>query len=183
MDPSTPSGPHRDRLAAVAIALLSSAVVVGVALVMTTRPAAAMPLDVSWLPLFNAVLNASSAILLVSGYLFIRRRRVSAHLRCMLGAFAVSALFLVSYVVYHARAGSRPYGGQGPVRVIYFVLLVSHVVLAAAILPLALTTLHRAWRGQFVRHVWIARRTLPVWLYVSVTGVAIYVMLYHFSAP
>ena len=178
-----PDGGMRDRLAVVTIGLLSSAVIVGVALVMATRPAAGVSLDVSWLPLVNAVLNAGSAILLVAGFVFIRRRRITAHLRCMLGAFTLSALFLVAYVVYHARTGSRPYGGHGAARLAYFVLLVSHVVLAAAILPLALTTLHRAWRGDFAHHVRIARRALPVWLYVSVTGVVIYVMLYHLSGP
>jgi putative membrane protein len=183
MGSPAPNGGVRDRLAVVTIALLSSAVIVGVALVMATRPAAGVAVDVSWLPLFNALLNASSAVLLVAGYAFIRRRRVTAHLRCMLGAFALSATFLVTYVVYHARAGSRPYEGHGAARVIYFVLLVSHVILAAAILPLALSTLHRAWRGEFARHVSLARRTLPVWLYVSVTGVVIYVMLYQLSAP
>src|SRR5262245_19668707 len=115
------------------IALLSSAVVVGVALVMATRPAAAAALDVSLLPLVNALLNAGSTVLLITGYLFIRRRRITAHLRCMLGAFLLSTLFLISYVVYHARAGSRPYGGHGAIRAIYLVLLVSHIVLAGAI--------------------------------------------------
>jgi uncharacterized membrane protein YozB (DUF420 family) len=133
------------------------------------------------LPFVNALLNGSSAVLLGLGYAFIRRRRVTAHRRCMLGAFAVSLLFLVSYVVYHAQAGSRPYAGHGAARAIYLVLLISHIILAAAILPLALTTLYRAWRGDFSRHVRIARRTLPLWLYVSVTGVVIYVMLYHFG--
>ena len=99
----------------------------------------------------------------------------------MLSAFSLSALFLISYVVYHVQAGSRPYEGQGLTRVIYFVLLVSHVILAIAILPLALTTLRRAWRGDFARHAAIARRTLPIWLYVSVTGVVIYLMLYEFT--
>lgn len=165
------------------IALLSAAVVVGVALVMATRPAAGAHLGVSWLPLVNALLNTGSTVLLITGYLFIRQRRVTAHLRCMLGAFLLSSLFLVSYVVYHARAGSRPYGGQGMIRVVYFVLLVSHIVLAAAIVPLVLTTLRRAWRGEFTRHVWMARRTLPIWLYVSVTGVVIYLMLYQLSPP
>ena len=168
-------------MATVVIALASVAVVLAVGLVMAIRPAARGRLDVSVLPLVNAVLNGSSAVLLVAGYLFIRRRWVTAHLRCMLGAFALSSLFLVSYVVYHAQAGSRPYGGHGAVRVIYFVLLVSHIVLAGTIVPLVLTTLHRAWRGDFARHVWIARRTLPVWLYVSVTGVVIYLLLYQLS--
>jgi putative membrane protein len=133
------------------------------------------------LPFVNALLNGASAVLLGFGYAFIRRRHVTAHRRCMLGAFAVSLLFLVSYVVYHAQAGSRPYAGHGAARAIYLILLISHIILAAAILPLALTTLYRAWRGDFSRHVRLARLTLPLWLYVSVTGVVIYVMLYHFG--
>jgi putative membrane protein len=132
----------------------------------------------SILPFMNAVLNAGSAVCLVAGYAFIRRRRIPAHRAAMLTAFALSTLFLISYVTYHVQAGSRPYGGQGITRAIYFVLLLSHVILAVAIVPLALTTLRRAWRGDFVRHARLARRTLPLWLYVSVTGVVIYVMLY-----
>jgi uncharacterized membrane protein YozB (DUF420 family) len=123
-------------------------------------------------------LNATSAVLLAVGYLFIRRRRVAAHLACMLSAFGVSTLFLVSYVVYHYNAGSRPFGGQGWIRPVYFVLLISHIILAAAIVPLALTTIYRALTGQLPRHMRIARWTLPIWLYVSVSGVAIFLMLY-----
>lgn len=137
----------------------------------------------SILPFVNALLNAGSAVCLVAGYVFIRRRRVPAHRAAMLSAFALSTLFLISYVTYHLQAGSRPYGGQGITRIIYFVLLLSHVILAVAILPLALTTLRRAWRGDFVRHARIARRTLPLWLYVSVTGVVIYLMLYRLTPP
>jgi putative membrane protein len=136
----------------------------------------------SILPFVNALLNAGSAACLVAGYVFIRRRRVRPHRAAMLGAFALSTLFLLSYVTYHLQAGSRPYGGHGVTRVIYFALLLSHVILAVAILPLALTTLRRAWRGDFVRHAQLARRTLPIWLYVSVTGVVIYVMLYRLAA-
>ena len=173
----------RDRFVFSGIAVVSSAVVVAVALLMSgPSPPAGTRVDLSILPFVNAVLNGTSAVLLSLGYAFIRRRRVTAHLGCMLGAFAASVFFLLSYVVYHAQAGSRPYGGHGAARAIYLVLLVSHVILAAAILPLALTTLYRAWRGDFPRHVRIARRTLPLWLYVSVTGVVIYVMLYHVGA-
>jgi uncharacterized membrane protein YozB (DUF420 family) len=97
----------------------------------------------------------------------------------MLGAFGVSALFLLSYVVYHATAGSVPFRGEGFIRPVYFALLISHIVLAAAIVPLALVTIHRAWSARFDRHRRIARWTLPIWLYVSVTGVIVYLMLYH----
>jgi uncharacterized membrane protein YozB (DUF420 family) len=132
------------------------------------------------LPALNATLNALSAILLTSGYILIRRGRRDLHKRCMLAALTTSALFLVSYVIYHLNTGSRPFPGQGGIRVVYFVILITHVILAAAILPLALITTARALKDQFGRHVRIARWTLPLWLYVSVTGVVIYLMLYQF---
>jgi uncharacterized membrane protein YozB (DUF420 family) len=131
------------------------------------------------LPLVNATLNAVAAVLLTIGYLLIRRRRRSAHRAFMIAAFVTSALFLASYTVYHAQAGSRPFAGQGIQRAVYFAILISHVVLAAAVPPLALVTLFRALMGQHPAHARIARWTLPVWLYVSVTGVAVYVMLYQ----
>jgi len=133
----------------------------------------------TWLPTLNASLNATAALLLATGYLMIRRRRVRAHRACMIAAFATSALFLLSYVIYHLNAGSKPFEGEGPVRLLYFVILVSHVVLAAAVLPLAIVTLLRALRGRFDRHAAIARWTLPIWLYVSITGVVVYLMLYR----
>ena len=168
-----------DRLAVSVIGALSAAVVVAVAVLLMGRAPAAGGLDVSALPKLNATLNAGSAILLATGYVFIRRRHVVAHLSCMVGAFVLSTVFLISYVVYHFHAGSRPFAGQGWIRPVYFSLLVTHVVLAAAIVPLALTTIWRALAGRFDRHVWIARWTLPLWLYVSVTGVVIYWMLYR----
>lgn len=131
------------------------------------------------LPALNASLNAISAVCLVSGYLFIRRGRVVFHKRCMLSALGASACFLISYVVYHANVGSRPFPGAGAVRYVYFTILITHVVLAATILPLALVTATRGLRAQYDRHVKIARWTLPLWLYVSVTGVVIYLMLYQ----
>lgn len=136
-------------------------------------------MTVSDLPTVNALLNATAGVLLATGWTFIRRGRVAAHRRCMLGAFAASCLFLVSYVVYHAHAGSRPFTGQGVARGVYFAVLISHVLLAAIIVPLALVTLRRGLRGDYVRHRRIARWTFPVWMYVSVTGVVIYLMLYH----
>ena len=133
------------------------------------------------LPALNASLNATSAVFLSIGWLLIRRRRIEAHRRCMLTAFVVSALFLISYVVYHANVGSVPYQGQGAIRTVYFAILITHVILAAAILPLAIVTLSRALSRRFDRHRKIARWTLPIWLYVSVTGVVIYVMLYRIN--
>jgi uncharacterized membrane protein YozB (DUF420 family) len=135
--------------------------------------------NVSDLPTLNAALNATSGVLLFSGWLLVRRGRIEAHRRCMLGAFTASCLFLVSYVVYHAQAGSRPFSGDGAIRAVYFAILITHVLLAAAIVPLALVTLARALRGDYARHRRIARWTYPVWMYVSVTGVVIYLMLYH----
>jgi len=134
---------------------------------------------VSDLPALNAALNGLATLLLLSGYAFIRLRKIEAHRACMLAAVTASALFLISYLVYHANAGSKPFPGTGPVRVVYFFILITHVVLAAAIVPMVLVTLSRALKQQFVRHAAVARRTLPVWLYVSVTGVVIYVMLYR----
>ena len=136
-------------------------------------------ISVSDLPALNAMLNGTSGILLTIGYLFIRARRIAAHKVCMLSAFGVSALFLASYLIYHYYHGATSFTGGGWVRFFYFAILLSHIVLATAILPLALATLYRALRGQFERHVRIARWTLPIWLYVSVTGVVVYAMLYH----
>ena len=136
-------------------------------------------MSVADLPALNATLNAIAAVLLVIGYVLIRRGRIQQHRRVMLTAFATSALFLVSYVTYHANAGSRPFGGQGPIRIVYFAILISHVILAAAILPMALITLTLGLRERFDRHMRIARWTLPIWLYVSVTGVIVYLMLYQ----
>jgi putative membrane protein len=170
----------RDRVALWIIGGLSL-VIVGLvaALLLGHRPGRPWSAQVAALPALNAALNATSAVLLAVGWLAIRRRRVALHRACMLGACLVSALFLVSYVTYHYFAGSRPFGGRGWIRAVYFPILVSHVVLAAAMVPFVLTTVYRALSGQFARHVVIARRTLPVWLYVSVTGVIVYVLLYH----
>jgi uncharacterized membrane protein YozB (DUF420 family) len=131
------------------------------------------------LPAVNATLNALSAALLVIGYGFIRRGDVRRHRACMVSAFCLSVLFLVSYVIYHYHAGSMPFPGIGWIRPVYFLLLISHVVLAAVVPPLAIVTLARGARGDVTRHRRIARWTLPIWLYVSVTGVVIYWMLYH----
>ena len=136
-------------------------------------------MELSSLPTVNALLNGLSAVLLTTGYLLVRQGRTDQHRLCMLAAFGTSTLFLVSYLVYHANVGSVAFTGQGAVRVTYFAILVSHIVLAALILPLAIVTLVHALRGSFDRHRKVARLTLPVWLYVSVTGVVVYVMLYR----
>jgi putative membrane protein len=136
-------------------------------------------MSVTDLPALNASLNGLAGLFLIAGYRFIRQRQIAAHRASMLCAFAASALFLISYVIYHASAGSKPFPGTGPVRAAYFFILITHVVLAAVILPMALITLSRALGQRFDRHVRIARWTLPLWLYVSVTGVVIYLMLYR----
>ncbi|HUI07708.1 MAG TPA: DUF420 domain-containing protein [Verrucomicrobiae bacterium] len=137
----------------------------------------------SELPAVNATLNATSAVFLGLGYRFIRQKRVAAHRACMLVAVAVSVLFLVSYVTYHAQVGSKHFEGQGWARPVYFSILLTHTVLAVVVaLYLAPVTLYRALRQRFDRHKVIARWTLPIWFYVSVTGVVIYFMLYHWYA-
>jgi len=141
-------------------------------------------MDYTILPHVNAVLNATSGALLVAGFYFIRRRRVRAHLTCMVGALCVSALFLVSYLTYHfGHQAVTRFAGQGFVRPVYFVILVSHTILATAIVPLVAFTVGRAARGQFARHRRVARWTFPLWLYVSVTGVVVYLMLYQLYPP
>ncbi len=172
-----------DRVALSMIGLVSSLVVIAVGFLLLGRqPQMGAVHTVSALPIVNAVLNGTSALLLTAGYGFIRQRKVRAHKTCMLTAFGVSSCFLVSYVVYHYHAGSKPFGGHGWIRGIYYPLLISHLVLAALIVPFALTTIYRAWWGQFARHRRIARWTLPMWLYVSVTGVIVYWMLYHLGS-
>ncbi len=135
--------------------------------------------SLSLLPHLNATLNATSAALLFAGFYFIRRGRVTAHLRCMTAALVVSSAFLVSYLVYHAHHGTTRFAGQGLVRPVYFTILTTHTLLAAAIVPLVAVTLRRARRGDFGRHRRIARWTFPLWLYVSVTGVIVYLLLYQ----
>lgn len=130
------------------------------------------------LPAVNAALNALCAVLLLIGFGFILRRNVPAHRRTMKTAFVVSVLFLASYLTYHRHAGVHRYPGTGTARTVYLAILATHTVLAAAVVPLVLRTLHLATRGRFVEHRRIARWTLPIWFYVSVTGVVVYFMLY-----
>lgn len=140
-------------------------------------------IDVTAMPAINAALNATSAVLLTSGYLFVRNRHVTAHKTCMLSAFATSTLFLVCYLVYHFNVGHVKFQGSGAIRLVYLAMLGSHVLLAFAVVPLSLVTLYRALGEQFDRHKRFARWTLPIWLYVSVTGVLVYWMLYWLYPP
>ena len=170
--------PGRERFWVSAIAILSLGVVAAVAyLLLAPRSGPDTGVDVSGLPALNAILNGLSGLQLAIGYILIRRRRIIAHRRFMQGAFAASVLFLASYVTYHALSpGPRGYAGGVPG--LYYAVLLSHIVLAATVVPLALLTLYRGWTDQRSRHRRIARIALPVWLYVSVTGVAVYGFLY-----
>ncbi len=139
----------------------------------------------SWadLPALNASLNGASAVFLLCGFWFIRQKRVLPHRLCMGTAFLISVVFLACYLAYHAHAGVVRFGGQGWVRPLYFFILTTHTLLAAAVPVLAVMTLYRALRGDFVGHKKIARVTFPIWLYVSVTGVVVYWMLFHLYTP
>jgi putative membrane protein len=172
--PKTPAG-----WAIGAISLLI--VLIVAALLLIPRQTTAGRFDLSLLPLFNAGLNGTSGLLLLAGYIFIRHRQIKWHRFCMLSAFSLSALFLISYVIYHTLAGATSFTGQGWLRPLYFTILISHIILAALTPPLVLTTLYRAWQGAFGPHRHIARWTLPVWLFVSVSGVLVYLMLYHWN--
>jgi putative membrane protein len=131
------------------------------------------------LPAFNALSNAVAGIMLAAGFFFIRRGNVRAHRTCMLTAFGVSIAFLISYLIYHAHAGDVRFLGRGTIRPVYFTILITHVLLAMVIVPLAIITLRRALKGRFVAHRAIARWTWPIWMYVSVTGVIVYLMVYQ----
>ena len=174
----------RDRLALPVIGVVSALVVFSIGFVLLLRQTEIQRgYDVSALPTLNAFLNGTSAVLLTVGYVFIRLKKVTAHKTCMVTAFGMSSLFLISYLIHHYRVGSVLFGGTGFIRPVYFTLLISHIVLAACIVPLVLITIYRAWNEQFEKHMRIARWTLPLWLYVSVTGVIVYWMLYHLYGP
>ena len=136
-------------------------------------------MTVTDLPALNASLNAISFVLLVTGYYFIRTRQWRKHRACMLAALVMSGLFLTSYVIYHAQVGSVPFQKTGWIRTLYFVVLIPHVILAALMVPPVIITVSRGLSGKYDKHRRIARWTLPVWLYVSITGVIVYVMLYR----
>jgi putative membrane protein len=140
-----------------------------------------MGFDLSFLPTVDAALNSTSATLLILGYVFIRRGNVPAHKTCMISAVATSALFLICYLVYHYFHGTTRFAGSGALRAVYLAILGSHTILAAVIVPLVGLTLYHALRKRFDLHRRIARWTLPIWLYVSVTGVVVYWMLYHLN--
>ena len=136
-------------------------------------------IEVRDLPGLNAILNSTSAILLIIGWILIRQRKIEAHRKVMIAAFSVSVLFLISYLIYHSQAGAVRYQKTGPIRTVYFSVLLSHTILAAFVPFMAIMTLVRGLKGNYARHRAIAVWTLPIWLYVSVTGVVVYWMLYR----
>jgi putative membrane protein len=140
-------------------------------------------LSYSSLAPLNAILNSTAFLLLVAGFVFIKRKNVAAHRACMLSALAVSVAFLISYLIFHWHFGDVRFSGTGWIRPVYFTILIPHIILAGTIVPLALVTLYYALRGRFRSHRRVARWTLPLWIYVSVTGVVIYVMLYLLYTP
>jgi putative membrane protein len=151
-------------------------------LIYVRAPSASHTEQLAWLPGFNAACNAISAALLVGGYRAIRRGRIAVHMRLMLAALTSSALFLAGYVAHHALHGDTRFAGEGSIRAVYFALLVSHIVLSVVVLPLILSTLYFALSGRFAVHRRVARVTLPLWLYVSVTGVLVYAFLRAYAA-
>jgi putative membrane protein len=134
-------------------------------------------INVSYLPKFHAFINGTCAVLLVVAYFAIRSKNIALHKTLMMSTFVLSSIFLISYVIYHSQAPATKFGGEGAIRYFYFFVLISHIILAAIILPLALFTIARSWRGEFDKHKKIARWTLPLWLYVAVTGVLVYVLI------
>lgn len=136
-------------------------------------------MSVTDLPTLNAALNALSFLLLLSGFFFIKQRRISIHRACMFSAVSASVLFLISYIIYHSQVGSVKFTKEGWIRPVYFTILISHTILAMTIVPLVAVTLFRALKKKFIKHRAVARWTFPLWAYVSVTGVIIYWMLYH----
>jgi uncharacterized membrane protein YozB (DUF420 family) len=138
---------------------------------------------IPYLPHFQAMLNTSAALFLGAGYYFIRTQNRKSHRNCMIAALAISTVFMISYLTYHARVGYMPFAGEGMIRPFYFTLLASHVILAAVIVPMVLITVAYALKGNFNTHPRVARWTLPLWFYVSVSGVLIYILGFHIYTP
>jgi uncharacterized membrane protein YozB (DUF420 family) len=176
---SSSTGASEGKRVRVAIALLSLFVFVAIALTMRVQPTGLSPgSGPSGLARLNVGLNAGTAVFLMLGYVFIQKRKIAQHRFCMLAAFGLSSTFLVTYLLHHAQVGSVPYRGQGWLRPLYYSILLPHVLLAAVIVPLALFTVYRAWTGNVLGHRRIARYTLPLWLFVSVSGVVVFALLY-----
>lgn len=162
-------------------AVLSVAAMAFLTWLLVIHPGTSDASSLTFMPALNASLNATAALCLIAGWLAIRARRKALHRTLMLSAFVASAVFLVGYVVYHYVHGDTPFRGVGPIRIVYFSILISHILLSIAVVPLALTMLYFAWRRHFARHRRVGRIALPIWLYVSVTGVAIFFLLRSFG--
>ena len=173
-----------DRLFVPLIGILSVVVPLVVAfLLFADKPATEIFGDVSFLPTLNAIINSTVSVLLVLGLVFIKQKKIHLHRFVMMSAFVLSCIFLVSYIVYHYGAESIPYNGTGAARIIYLVILLTHILLSVAIVPLALFSIYRAFTKQFERHKKITRWAWPIWLYVSVTGVIVYLMAHVYNPP
>ena len=166
--------------ASMMIVIAGSIIIPGLVAILYVTPKLDFGMDFSMLPLINAVLNTCSATFLVSGFVYIKNGNKENHRRAMMGALVTSTLFLVSYVVYHATSDPTSFGGQGAYKIFYFTILISHIILAIVITPLVLITFVRALAEKFDKHKKIARFTFPLWLYVSVTGVMVYLMISPF---
>lgn len=162
------------------IIIILSVVVAGLVSVLanvTLKGAEHLPWDVHFQPKLHAILNSATALFLIAGFTFIKRKKVKAHRVSMLSAFFISGLFLVSYVIYHALTDSTSYGGEGFLKYFYYFILITHIILAAIIFPLILMTIHRAWTNQIEKHKKLAKITFPIWLYVAITGVVVYLII------
>ncbi len=167
------------QLARMTIFGLSAFVVVAVAVAIYWLPKGAATNVPTTLATVNALLNAGATLCLLTGFAFIKARNIPAHRASMLSAFAFSSIFLITYLMHHAQVGSVPFRGEGLVRTVYFAILIPHILLAVVVVPLALFTIYRGWTNRIVLHRKVAKITLPIWLYVSVSGVVVYLMLYH----
>lgn len=178
--PGTPEQPPAESSRVrMAIFALTGLVFVLVAVVVYLLPSHGASVGPSPLATLNAFLNSCATLCLLSGYVCIRAGNQRWHRRSMLAAFGISCMFLLTYLLHHAQVGSVPFAGQGAWRVVYFSVLIPHILLSAAVIPMALLSIYRAWTGRVILHKRIARLTLPLWLYVSVSGVLVYYMLYH----
>lgn len=166
----------RVRLVVLALSGLVFLLIAVVIYLLPQRPAEGAPSAIASL---NAFLNSCATVCLLAGFFFIKQKNIRWHRRAMLAAFGISSMFLVTYLIHHAQVGSIPFRGQGSIRVVYFSLLIPHIVLSAAVVPMALLTIYRGWTNRVALHRKIARVTLPIWLFVSLSGVAVYFMLYH----
>jgi putative membrane protein len=174
-----PAGPPESPQVRLIVTALSGLVFLLVAIVIYMLPNRGGANGPSALATLNAFLNSCATLCLIAGFILIRRKNIRWHRRAMLSAFGISSMFLLTYLLHHAQVGSVPFRGQGPIRIVYFSLLIPHIILSAAVVPMALLTIYRGWTDRIEHHRRIARITFPIWLFVSLSGVSVYYMLYH----